>query len=160
MTVEPDLTAGPMTMLSGPAMGPQDPVLTLQGQVDDGEVLVGVAPVLAPRHAQRLIELAEAKAFEGQMLDVSQPHLVVLGADAAKLKGKAAVQGEKSRVAPGPGLLYFDGESKLAILTGDAKLDPRWVCVGQVKVQGPVVKGWREKKPTSLKMVYFGNLRG
>jgi hypothetical protein len=155
---------GPLQATSGPAVTPNDPVLSLQAQMEQGDFMVGLRPVVAPKSAARVQELAGAGAFKSGQLDLADNKafaILAASPEAVTKLGKPRVSGEKNRIAPASGLVYFDGQSRLAIALGPATPEGTgWVCVGQVQIPGSVLHAWSQGEPGSRRMIYFGNLRG
>jgi hypothetical protein len=123
--------------------------------------MIGLRHSLAPKMAARVEALVGVDAFAGQTLDTSDPDFLILAANRiAAQKAGAPIKGEKNRVKPGPGLIFFDGSAKLGFTTRNTEVGLGWICVGQLQAPAAVVQAWRSHQPSSAKILYFGNLRG
>lgn len=117
--------------------------------------MLGLRESLAPKSKRALEILVSGEAFKGRKVEFGE-NVVILKAHPAKtLK---AVTGEKNRVKPGPGQVYFDGRGTLVFtFETPSSLAPDWVCIGQIQVPATTVKGWRERSSDFQEVGFFGH---
>lgn len=142
---------------------PGQTVIALQAELDTGAFLVGVRPALAPKSAALVLDLVESGAFLGQKLSFETPGFLVLPTQEKVKKSTAPLGGESNRVGKAPGLLYFDGRSRLGIAISHEPIPKGWICIGQVQIPGQLAEMW-SKIPSQPEAAfgivrYLGNLK-
>lgn len=150
-----EIRPGRLDVTSGQPVSPNEKVNLLQIRVGQGELMLGLRDSLAPKFNKALESLISKEAFKGRKVEYGEG-LVVLKAHPQKTL--ATSSGEKNRVQPAPGQVYFDGKGTLAFtLDTSARVPPEWVCIGQIQVPPATVKGWRDSSPDFQEVGFFGH---